>query len=136
MGLLVDRPLRVERLAQEKRSGKSTPLQPIWPGFESRRSRNRRKYECNIVPRGRVYPARLPWERGSVGVLSLLVVLAYTRSYSIPVPRARRFMVTVVRYKLNRVALGTRMPFFWSIFPQRSTKDFPSPQKKNFQTPI
>ena len=38
-------------------------------------------------------PARQPWVRGSLGVLSLLLVLA-TRPYSILVSIARGFLVT------------------------------------------
>ena len=59
-----------------------------------------------------------------------------TRIYSLLFhsrPQSPSFLGHVVRYKLNRVALGTRMPFFWSIFPQRSTKDFPSPQTNIFK---
>lgn len=76
-----------------------------------------------------------PQAPGSLVVLSLLLVLA-TRPYSILVPRARAFFGHVVRYKLNRLALGTRMPSFWSVFLQRSSKDFPLLKTNIFKFPM
>lgn len=76
-----------------------------------------------------------PQAPGSLVVLSLLLVLA-TRPYSILVPRARGFFGHVGRYKLNRLALGTRLPSFWSVFLQLSSKDFPLLKTNIFKFPM
>ena len=51
-------------------------------------------------------------------------------------PQSPWFFGHVGRYKLNRLALGTRMPSFWSVFLQLSSKDFPLLKTNIFKFPM